>query len=169
MINQLELLIKEIIDSINKKELKKNVDFEKYKEHVLKYVKNIDNELIESTYDVMIFETIYINILTVMIEEIIKRKYNIDIKHNILLKKIDENAIFCKYNLESKYINKIKLLLSNKKKINLKFFTDFYEKSINIRTILYSVYNSKRNVEKHKNKRKNENFRSSMWSRYILN
>lgn len=131
MINQLELLIKEIIDSINKKELKKNVDFEKYKEHVLKYVKNIDNELIESTYDVMIFETIYINILTVMIEEIIKRKYNIDIKHNILFKKIDENAIFCKYNLESKYINKIKLLLSNKKKINLKFFTDFYEKSIN--------------------------------------
>ena len=131
MINQLEILIKEIIDSVNKEIFKKSVDFEKYKTYVLKYVKDINNKLIENTYEVMIFETIYINILTVMIEEIVKKKYNINIKHNILLKKMDENAVFYRYKLESKYIKKIKLLLSNKNRIDLKFFTDFYERSIN--------------------------------------
>lgn len=131
MINQLEILIKEIIENINKDKFKTSVDFEKYKEYVLKYVKKIDDELIENTYEVLVFETIYINILTIMIQEIIKTKYNIDIEHNILLNRIDENAIFCGYILDKKYVNKTKSLLSNKEKINLKFFTDFYEKNIN--------------------------------------
>lgn len=131
MISKLELLIEEIMKCIDKDEIKNHIKFDEYTKNVLKYKNDIDNETIKQTYEVMSFEVIYINILIVIITEYIKYKYLIQIDSNELLNKIDTDSIFSEYILKDEYKQKIRNLINKEQSINLSFFSNFYEKSLN--------------------------------------
>lgn len=131
MINKLELLIEEIMRYINKDEIKNHIKFNEYVKNVLTYKNDVDEETRKETYEVMLFEVIYINILMVVITEYIKYKYLIEIDSNDLLNKIDTNSIFSDYVLKNEYKQKIRNLVNKEQSINLSFFSNFYEKSLN--------------------------------------
>lgn len=148
MTKKLESLINEIIDEIDESEIKETINFEKYKRFVLKYVKNVDNNLIEEAYNVIIFEIIYIYVLIIIIGKMIEYKFNIKYSCYYLLKKIDNTGVFSEYNLEKKYIEKIESVIINEKyaeHINQNFFIEFYEKNIdkNYKKILGQFYTPK--------------------------
>ena len=84
---------------INKEEIKDCIDVEKYLNTVLRYKKQIDDTTKKDTYQVMIFEVVYMNILMIILTEYIQYRYDIKIDENELLKKIDKECIFSRIHI----------------------------------------------------------------------